>query len=762
MVKKAIAVLLMVIAIYWSFSAITPSNISSIDAPNDTFSTHRALIHLKEISKQQHFLGSTAHAEVRNYILKTLQDIGLETQTQEGYAIDESGELSKPINILAKLKGRENGKALLLLTHYDSEPHSSYGASDAGTGVVTILEGLRAFIAQNKTPKNDILVLFSDSEEIGLNGADLFVNQHPWAKDIGLVLNFEARGSGGPSIMFMETNKGNANVIKAFAEADLKYPFGSSLFYSIYKMLPNDTDLTRFREDADIDGLNFAFIDDHYDYHTTLDNYERLDRESLEHQGSYLMPLLAYFSEADLSKLKSIDDQVYFNVPVFKMVTYPFSWILPMFILAVLIFIGLVAYGFKKRTLGLKPVGRGFVAFLITLVSCGLVGVFGWKLVLLIYPEYKEMLHGFTYNGHTYIGAFICLSIAICLLVYSKVYKPQNGASLMVAPLLFWLIICGGVAFALKGASFFSIPVFFGLLSFWVLLRRKQPKTIRMTLLSFPALTIFVPLIWLFPIGLGLKLLVATTVLLALVFGLLISVFHVFRHKKRWSYVFFFLAFCLLVSAHFKSDFTRQRPKPNSLVYVLNTDDNTAIWGTYDNVLDDWTAHFFDGKPSGTKEDAVFISKYSSRLRHIKKTGVVDIPQPIIEISNDTVISNEKSLEICITPQRNVHRIEVFADTSYVFHKLKLNGLEIGKDHKFKYNNRKTNRFITYYPTENEPLDVQLSMPAHQNLEFTVYESSYDLLNNDLFEIPQRHSHMIPKPFVLNDAVVVKKTVKID
>jgi Zn-dependent M28 family amino/carboxypeptidase len=40
-----------------------------------------------------------------------------------------------------------------------------------------------------------IIILFSDAEELGLNGAALFVTQHKWAKDIGLVLNFEARGS---------------------------------------------------------------------------------------------------------------------------------------------------------------------------------------------------------------------------------------------------------------------------------------------------------------------------------------------------------------------------------------------------------------------------------------------------------------------------------------------------------------------------------------------------------------------------------------
>lgn len=74
------------------------------------------------------------------------------------------------------------------------------------------------------------------------------------AKNVGLVLNFEARGSGGPSYMLVETNQGNAKLIKAFNEASPPFPVANSMMYSIYKMLPNDTDLTVFREEGHING----------------------------------------------------------------------------------------------------------------------------------------------------------------------------------------------------------------------------------------------------------------------------------------------------------------------------------------------------------------------------------------------------------------------------------------------------------------------------------------------------------------------------
>ena len=90
----------------------------------------------------------------------------------------------------------------------------------------------------------------------------------------------------------MEVNNGNAAMVEHFAKAKPKFPVSNSLMYSIYKMLPNDTDLTVFREEGNIQGLNFAFIDSHYNYHTTQDNLANLSPKTLQHQGTYLMAML--------------------------------------------------------------------------------------------------------------------------------------------------------------------------------------------------------------------------------------------------------------------------------------------------------------------------------------------------------------------------------------------------------------------------------------------------------------------------------------
>ena len=309
--KKSYSSLLSVLFILgvlgFIFFTMMPHWTSDDDVPLSEFSTKRALEQVKSIAKEPHFVGSANHDVVANYLIKELQHLGLETSIQEGFSFTEKGTLTKNKNILARIKGTNSNKALLLLSHYDSAPHSySKGASDAGSGVATILESVRAFVYNKKQHKNDIIILFSDAEELGLNGAALFVTQHHWAKEVGLVLNFEARGSSGPSYMLMETNAGNARLVKEFATANPKYPVSNSLMYSIYKMLPIDTDLTIFRKNGNIQGYNFAFIDDHYNYHTAQDDANHLDKNSLAHQGEYLMPMLNYFSNADLKDRKSV------------------------------------------------------------------------------------------------------------------------------------------------------------------------------------------------------------------------------------------------------------------------------------------------------------------------------------------------------------------------------------------------------------------------------------------------------------------------
>ncbi|HPW98453.1 MAG TPA: M20/M25/M40 family metallo-hydrolase [Flavobacterium sp.] len=750
------------------FYFMMPQSYDTSEAPLSEFSTKRALEKVKHISQKPHYVGSQNHVLVANYIKKELQDLGLQTSDQEGFVMTEKGTLVKAKNILAKIKGTSsalsetnNSKSLVLLSHYDSAPHSySLGASDDASGVATIIESVRGFLHNKTKHKNDIIILFTDAEEIGLNGAALFTTQHQWAKEVGLVLNFEARGSSGPSYMLMETNKGNSKMVDAFKAGKAPWSVSNSLMYSIYKMLPNDTDLTVFREVKQIQGFNFAFIDSHYNYHTSRDNYQNLSRETLAHQGSYLFPLLTYFSNADLSNLNATNDQVYFNIP-FSFVSYPFSWILPMLLITFGLFLLFVFVGLGKRALLLDEVFKGFKPFFGALITSGAVTYIGWKLLLNFYPQYNDILHGFTYNGHDYIYAFVSLTLGICFLFYKKQAKHNTAMNQLFAPLLIWLLLNTAIAFKLEGAGFLIIPVICSTIMLAVYVFTQRSYWVLNLILSIPALLLLVPFIMMFPIGLGLKILFGSAVLTVLAFTLLLPIFGNFEKKNLWSILFFLLSIGLFIKAHQISEFSTERPKPNSLVYLLNADTQKAYWATYDKNLDEWTKGYLGEKPADAKilNTNKLYSKYGSSYTYMAEAPIKNISSPNIEFLTDSIIGSQHVYKIKISPNRNVNRYDVFVKNGITINSLIANGVK-SIDFKSNIASKTSGKILSYYVVENIPLELEFSIKANDKLDLELLESSFDLMSNTDFTITKRKSWMIPTPFVLTDAVIIRQKVK--
>ncbi len=82
-------------------------------------------------------------------------------------------------NVVAELKGVEKPNEYVVLSaHFDSWSAAS-GATDNGTGTVTMLEALRILKQVYPQPKRTILVGHWNGEEQGLNGSKAFTEDHP-------------------------------------------------------------------------------------------------------------------------------------------------------------------------------------------------------------------------------------------------------------------------------------------------------------------------------------------------------------------------------------------------------------------------------------------------------------------------------------------------------------------------------------------------------------------------------------------------------
>lgn len=736
-----------------------PSANLSKSVPLTEFSTERALKHVEIISKEPHYVGSPYHKEVQEYLIQELKHLGLETNIQKQNVLSKWGNLVESTNIMARRKGTNHSKALLLLTHYDSAPHSnSYGASDDANGLGAILEGVRTFLHNNTQHKNDIIILFTDAEELGLNGAYAFVSEHPWAKDVGLVINFEARGSKGPSMMLAETNGGNAEIIKGFANTRTSYPVSNSLMYSVYKMLPNDTDLTAFRELGNIPGFNLAYIDGHYHYHTEHDNFDNFSPESLAHQGSYLMPMLSYFSNADLANLNAAEDFGYFNTPL-GFVYYPFNlnWI---FVIITFLLVLLSAFlGLGNRSMEGKAMFLGSLKFLGFLLLPTLMVAGIYLLLSFIYPEHKDMLHGFTYNGKYFMSAAVALSIAFGLWMYRKINEKEI-CSYYWGVLLVWTLLSAVLTLILPGAAFIVFGPMFGAILLTLMVMQFKFAYLSAAVLTLPALFILVPLIELFPIGLGLKVLPGSAFLTAGAFGLVLPLFALVESKNRWSFLALLSFVIFMFLAHINGDFNKNQPKFNSLVYIQDQDTKKSYWSTYDTVLDDWTREIFGNDPQKATllNDFFAASKYNTPLSFMVNAPEILLESSEVILRKDEIADKRRELIIEITPKRKLNRLDVFAPEGLQFFNLKANGVsKINQDGEVFP--RKGQMLINYYPNENEPLILHFFIDANVPLELTLRESSFDVLSHPKLKVSPRPDWCIPMPFVLTDAVITQKRI---
>ena len=268
------------------------------DAPPSAFSAGRALADVNEIARAPHPLGSAEHARVQAFLLSRMEGLGLQTSTQRGpisrgaarYLRQMGGDPAAAdymaVNLIGVLPGRNPElPAVALMAHYDTVPMSA-GAADDSAGVAAVLEAVRAIRARGPAART-LVVLLTDAEEIGLDGARIFWGGHPLRDRIGAVVNLEARGGGGRAMMF-ETGRGNAQTIDLLARVAGRVDGGvtsNSLAAFVYEMMPNGTDFTVPR-DRGVQGLNLAFIGRPEQYHAAVSTPEALDPGSVQHIGS--------------------------------------------------------------------------------------------------------------------------------------------------------------------------------------------------------------------------------------------------------------------------------------------------------------------------------------------------------------------------------------------------------------------------------------------------------------------------------------------
>lgn len=218
-------------------------------------------------------------------------------------------------NIVVRISdGTGQGKmhALLVNAHLDSTLPSP-GAADDALAVGALLEAARTLVLTPAwTPVHALVLLFNNAEESLQDGSHLFSTAHPVRDTVRAVLNLEAAGTKGLSLLFQATSPA---MVEAYSH--VPRPFGTIIAHEVFSsgIIMSDTDFRQFESTSfrthyyagttdygyllaylGVPGLDIAVVGHSYFYHTRKDVVQHIEPGVAQHMGDTALSLMKYMS----------------------------------------------------------------------------------------------------------------------------------------------------------------------------------------------------------------------------------------------------------------------------------------------------------------------------------------------------------------------------------------------------------------------------------------------------------------------------------
>lgn len=207
-------------------------------------------------------------------------------------------------NTIAEIRGTEKPNEYVLLSaHFDSWDGGS-GATDNGTGTITMMEAARILKKIHPNPKRTILIGLWGGEEQGLNGSRAFTEDHPEIVEGLQALFNQDNGTGRIVSISMEGFMGAAEF---FGRWFAKIP--SELTEEIDLVIPGTprsggTDHTSFvchgAPAFNLSALNWEYWN--YTWHTNRDTFDKVIFDDLKRNAT-LTAMLAYLASEEPERI---------------------------------------------------------------------------------------------------------------------------------------------------------------------------------------------------------------------------------------------------------------------------------------------------------------------------------------------------------------------------------------------------------------------------------------------------------------------------
>jgi hypothetical protein len=754
------------------------------------FSTALAMRDVRAIAKRPHPLASAEHERVRDYIVDRLRTLGtnpeVQTVTVARPAPFGPDTWAAVRNVIATIPGSPESStsakspalkstgAVMMVAHYDSVP-TGPGAADDAASVAAILETIRA-LKVAPALRNDLIVLFTDGEENGLLGAKGFVETYPRLREIKVALNFEFRGDRGPSMLF-QTSPRDLWLIRQF-DAVAPFPRATSAASSVYRRMPNDTDLTVFLETG-MDGMNFAASRGITRYHTELDNPDLLDPRSLQHQGSYALSMAQRFGSIELNDPR-FSDAVFF-VAGRGLIYYATRVALPLAFLVTILVAAGFGIGIREGRFSPAGIAAGAAVYALVLAIAVLEVDGTWHLMAAL-AGYRMLPCGTTYGGGYFAGASLAIIFGSLWAIYVLTSRWIRMQSLAAGALLVWTVLMLATSIALPGASYvFTWPLLFATLA--ITYRSAvldDHGTFRPAVLALvglvPGTAMLAPAFTANPDG-TILFMMLSGLIAALLFGLFIQYMDLLTGGRRWivPIVSATFAIVMILNGNAASNFDLSRPHPDSIFYLLDSDRGQARWVSLDSRPDVFTAQFFhhhvrggwlarltgfaaiDAPPETlAKIPHLRDFAYLNKGRTIEGDApAIKAPPPTINVLDDASRGGARVVKIHIVSARNAPIVWMAVPFGVTVLGSSIDGKSPG--------DRVTDGWTGWYwnaPPSGFDLELKLAAPGPFSL--TVIDQTWGLPEMREFSFNPRPPETMPTPFLFFDSTtLVRKTIAI-
>jgi Zn-dependent M28 family amino/carboxypeptidase len=211
---------------------------------------------------------------------------------------------SPVFNTIARIEGSEKPNEYVMLSAHLDSWDSGSGATDNGTGTITMLEAMRILKQAYPHPKRTIIVGHWSGEEEGEIGSSAFAADHPEILT-GLQALFN-QDNGTGEVDTVQTN-GFVDAAPALARWMSRMP--ADLTRSIVLMMPGVAHNESTDSDAfDCHGAPAFFLTSSdwsygdYTWHTNRDTYDKINFDNVRRNAT-LVAMFAYQASEDPSKV---------------------------------------------------------------------------------------------------------------------------------------------------------------------------------------------------------------------------------------------------------------------------------------------------------------------------------------------------------------------------------------------------------------------------------------------------------------------------